>query len=152
MASKLAECPVCRDENWSFVRGKFVCSKEKDHSVDMLTNAVLRYSNTMMLAKQKLSFVADSVGPNAAWEMDERIVTLLFTDGVKFVIKLQEVRGDTTLTTLYVNDVIVCSKLFKSDMASESQFRILSGYSPEEFDSALAERLSGGRLTADAHR
>jgi hypothetical protein len=54
--------------------------------------------------------------------------------------------------TLYINEVMVDSQHYATDRAVEAQFRILTGYSPEEFDGDLVERLSGGRLTASAHR
>jgi hypothetical protein len=152
MAKTMIECPVCRDENWNFVHGKFVCSREREHTPDQVTNAVLRYADKMVLAKTKLAFVADMVGPGAVWEMDERIVTLLYADGARFAIKIQEVRGDATVVTVSVNGMTVGARLFPTDTHPARFFALLTGYSPEEFDAALVERLSGGRLTASAHR
>lgn len=151
MSNKTTECPICRSDMWAVVRGRFTCMKESEHTPDLMTNAVLRYADTMVLAKQKLTFVADLVGPGAKWEMDERIVTLLYTDGTKFAIKIQEVRGDATVVTISVNGVTVAARLFPSDTHPARFFAHLTGYSPEEFDAALAERLSGGRLTAGLH-
>jgi hypothetical protein len=148
MSNRPIECPICRNENWSIVRGRFTCPNEQNHTPDQIVNAVLRYADKMVLAKTKLSFVADMVGPNAMWEMDERIVTLLYTDGTKFAIKIQEVRGDATVVTVSVNGTTVSARLFPTDTHPARFYAQLTGYSPEEFDAALAERLTGGRLTA----
>lgn len=151
MAKAMMECPVCRDENWSFVCGKFVCSKEREHTPDMIMYAVTRYENNMVTVKTKLSFIADAIGPNAVYELNTRIVTKLYADGARFAIRLE----DNTLTktqTVYVNEVPVSSTSGELDRAPETVFRYLSGFSPEEFDGDLVERLGGGRLTASAHR
>jgi hypothetical protein len=150
----MIECPICRDENWNFVRGKFVCAREKDHTPEMITNAVLRYENNMVTVKTKLSFIADACGPNAVYELNNRIVTKLYADGARFSIRLEDnaMMPEGKRQTLYINEVMVDSQHYATDRAVEAQFRILTGYSPEEFDGDLVERLSGGRLTASAHR
>jgi hypothetical protein len=132
------DCPVCGNE-MIYASGRFGCRTVTLHTPEAVINAVTHYDRSMVAVKTKLSFNADWTGPNAVYELDSRIVTKLYADGSKFVIRLED-NAMTQVQVLYVNEIVVRTEMI-GERDCEVMFRTLSGRSLEEFDHELYNRM-----------